>query len=188
MWKDAANLMFFGIASLGLAYAAGKLVLLVGECRIRHHDGVRGMGATMACRARIEAGLQARQLERSRELATLEAEIEGLHRRRKQLERQLDEMQKADGHLIRIVGEEDRRKKCYTFLVMNKYVSRRGFHQNEYAWIDASWQHPQTVEVWARSIKEAQEELTKHYPVALGYEATKGRMRQHDNGSGTDAG
>ncbi|PWC34125.1 hypothetical protein [Azospirillum sp. TSO35-2] len=173
MWQDYTNALLTAFGLSGLGFGIGKLVIITGERAIERRHGSEGARDTIARRAKMETRFEARRTERAAELKQIDNSVEETLRRRKTLERQLEDQRRSGDRLVRLIGEEVKGCPCFVAMVVNKYVGTANFQQSQHALIGSSWSQPQTVEVWARSMPDARAEIERRYPPAFGYTVTR---------------
>ncbi|WP_247880068.1 hypothetical protein [Azospirillum sp. TSA6c] len=173
MWQNYTNALMTAFGLAGLGFGIGKLVIVLGERAIERRHGSEGVRDIIARRAKLETKLEARRGDRIRELKDLDGAAEDVLRRRKVMERQIEEARQSGERLVRLVGEEVQGSPCYVAMVVNKYVGTGAVQQSQHALVDPSWAQPQMIEVWARSMAEARTEIERRYPPAFGYAVTR---------------
>ena len=173
MWHDYTQALITAFGLAGLGFGIGQLVVIFGERAIERRYGTSGVRDTIVRRAKMETRFESRRSDRVGELRELEGTVEDLMRRRKVLERQMKDSQQSGERLVRLIGEEVTGSPCYLAMVANKYVGTATFQQKEHAFIDSSWAQPQSIEVWAKSMAAAREEIERRYPPAFGYVITR---------------
>ncbi|MBP2301730.1 hypothetical protein [Azospirillum picis] len=173
MWQDYTNALITAFGLSGLAFGIGKIAVVLGERAIERRHGAEGVRNTIVRRAKMETRFESRRSERIAELKELDGAVEDVLRRRKMLEKQIEDSRQSGERLVRLIGEEVQGSPCYIVMVVNRYVGNGTFQQSQHALIDASWSQPQTVEVWARSMAEARAEIERRYPPAFGYAVTR---------------
>ncbi|MBB3263174.1 hypothetical protein FHW79_000761 [Azospirillum sp. OGB3] len=169
MWNDYAQALFLPLALAGLGFGIGKAAALLGERAIERRLGTGSLRDTIARRAKLEAGFEARRTQRIDDLRKAEKDIGEALRRRQTLERRLRDLQHRGDDLLRLIGEEVAGTPCYIAQVANKYIGSGANQQAQHAFIDSGWARPQTVEVWARTMPVARAEIERRYPPAFGY-------------------
>ncbi|CAO3353364.1 hypothetical protein [Azospirillum melinis] len=173
MWQDYTNALMTAFGLAGLGFGIGKLVIVLGERAIERRHGSEGVRDIIARRAKLETKLEARRGDRISELKELDGAAEDVLRRRKVMERQIEEARQSGERLVRLVGEEVQGSPCYVAMVVNKYVGTGAVQQSQHSLVDPSWAQPQMIEVWARSMAEARTEIERRYPPAFGYAVTR---------------
>lgn len=158
------------LALSGVAFGIGRVVVFLGERSIETRLGAPGLRDRLIACAKLETALEKRREDRAAELKTARGRAEDAAGRRTRLDRQLNEALGAGETLIRVIGEEVRDAPCFHAEVVNKYVGAPNFEQKAHAYIDSSWAQPQIMEVWARSVAEARNEIERRYPPAFGYQ------------------
>lgn len=169
MWNDYGQALFLALALAGLGFGIGKAAVLLGERAIERRLGTGSLRDTIARRAKLEAGFEARRSQRIDELRKAEKEVGDALCRRQALERRLRDLQHRGDDILRLVGEEVAGTPCYIAQVANKYIGNGANQQTQHAFIDSGWARPQTVEVWARTMPVARAEIERRYPPAFGY-------------------
>ena len=167
MWQTYVQALFSALASSGLAFCIGKLVVIVGERMIEKRHGTVGIRDMLVRRARLETGLEARRDQRRKEIKAADEEAREVLRRRQHLDRQISDILRGGERVIHLIGEEVKGTPCFHAQVLNKYVGTAAQHQN--AFIDPRWAQPQSMEVWAASAQEARKVIEGRYPPAFGY-------------------
>ncbi len=173
MWQDYGNALISAFGLAGLGFGIGKLVIVLGERAIERRHGSEGVRDVIARRAKMETKFESRRADRIRELKELDGTVEDVLRRRKVLERQIEDSRQSGERLVRLIGEEIQGSPCYVAMVVNKYVGTGAAQQSQHALVDPTWAQPQTIEVWARSMAEARTEIERRYPPAFGYAVTR---------------
>lgn len=169
MWNDYGQALFLALALAGLGFGIGKAAALLGERAIERRLGTGRLQDTIARRAKLEAGFEARKTQRIDALRKAEQDIGDATRRRQTLEQRLRDLQHRGDEFRRLIGEEVAGTPCYIAQVANKYVGGGANQQAQHAFIDSGWARPQTVEVWARTVPVARAEIERRYPPAFGY-------------------
>ncbi len=173
MWQNYGNALISAFGLAGLGFGIGKLVILLGERAIERRHGSEGVRDVIARRAKMETKFEARRADRVQELKELDGAVEDVLRRRKVLERQIEESRQSGERLVRLIGEEVQGSPCYVAMIVNKYVGTSAAQQSQHALVDPGWAQPQMIEVWARSMAEARTEIERRYPPAFGYAVTR---------------
>lgn len=156
-----------------LAFIVGRVVLFMGEQSLDKKYGVKGVRQKLVACARLEGALEQRKNEHARRLKDADGQASDALRRKKQLERRIDDAVSAGEALVRLIGDEIKDAPCFYAEVNNKYVGTANFEQKQHAYIDPSWAQPQVIEVWARSAAEARAEIERRYPPAFGYNISR---------------
>lgn len=170
MWQSYAQALFLALALSGMAFGIAKLVVVVGERLIEKRYGTVGARDMLVRRARLETALEARRLERSKEIKALDEETREVVRRRQQLDRQITDLVRGGERLVHLIGEEVKGRPCFHAEVLNKYVGATATpQQQQHAFVDAMWAQAQAMEVWAANVAEARHEIECRYPPSLGY-------------------
>ena len=153
-----------------VGYGLGWLVGVVISQFIEHNADLGGIRETIARRARIERGMEARLRDRRAEHAKLDREFKELVRKRLALEHAATESLEVADHIMRVVGDEVAGRQRFLALVFNKYLAGSGSGGGaHHSLIDPAWAVAQEIEVWSIGVAEARIELEKRYPPAFGY-------------------
>ncbi|MEI8394750.1 MAG: hypothetical protein WCF85_08455 [Rhodospirillaceae bacterium] len=159
------SMLLTGFMSL-LGFAIGRLVGVVVQHMVEHGVESETIRASIATRAKIERGLDARIRGLRAEMAKVDREIKEMVRKRIAFDQATKEQLAIADRIMRVVGDQVAGRTAFLGLVFNKYIAA-GSGGNSV--VDAAWATAQEVEVWAPGIAEARIELEKRYPPSFGF-------------------
>jgi len=168
-WKELIETILLIVGAIATGFVISEVLVFLGEIRIKLSPEYKNFIETIEGRLPLIGAFGERQMKLTKDIETIDQEIEQLSKRQSGLMSQLRQIRELQSRAVRTIGQPTEGMKCYRALISNTYVADFVGQGKRHPLYDDRWARPQIVEVWTTSSAICQFVLREKYPKGQGF-------------------